>query len=355
MARKEILTFRRGSAALLFACGLTPLNALAQDREEQSPLTRARALFAEARSLVEEGRLGEACGLFEQSLRLEAGIGTKVHLGDCWERIGRTASAQLAFHGAAAEAELAGQTERADVAKQRARALEGRIPKLRVEVEERVPGLSVRVDRVILEEAEWGAPRPMDPGAYQVEARAPGRASFSKRVDLPPAGSLIIIAVPPLVDAAEIEPTKPASEEAEPASPRRKRASVAAAEPERTRAAPEAPLLNPLSIGLGVAGLGGLVLGTYYGLEFRSRDAEARTICADGGVCTRADIDRHDKLVQESASRRTGAYLGFGIGAAALTGAAILLITGRSNQEAPRVGAAVLPDGSWSFQANGAF
>ena len=64
----------------------------------------ALVLFKEARALVGDGKYAEACPKFEQSLALEVGVGTQFNLADCWEHIGRTASAQKLFLGAAASA-----------------------------------------------------------------------------------------------------------------------------------------------------------------------------------------------------------------------------------------------------------
>src|SRR5688572_18113756 len=47
--------------------------------------SEARKLFKEGRSLAAEGRHAEACPKFEQSLQLEAGVGTRFNLADCYE------------------------------------------------------------------------------------------------------------------------------------------------------------------------------------------------------------------------------------------------------------------------------
>src|SRR5262245_59523757 len=66
-------------------------------KSDDSPADDARTLFLEARELVKSGDFAKACPKFEASLKLKAGVGTKFNLADCWEKIGRTASARELF------------------------------------------------------------------------------------------------------------------------------------------------------------------------------------------------------------------------------------------------------------------
>ncbi|MBL8743281.1 MAG: hypothetical protein JNK04_19355, partial [Myxococcales bacterium] len=83
----------------------------------------AEALFESAKQRMEAGDYAGACAKFDASQSLDPAIGTLLHLGDCYERIGRTASAWAAFLEAASLAEAAGQQPRFEIATTRASAL----------------------------------------------------------------------------------------------------------------------------------------------------------------------------------------------------------------------------------------
>src|SRR5688572_27022649 len=75
----------------------------------------ARALFEEARDLAKAGNYSAACPKFEAANRLYASPGALLNLADCYEHLGRTASAWSQFGEAASVAERA---DRSDVAEE---------------------------------------------------------------------------------------------------------------------------------------------------------------------------------------------------------------------------------------------
>ncbi len=96
------------------------------EAQTASDVARAETLFKDARQLADKGRYAEACSRFSESQRLASGIGVTLHLADCYERTGRTASAWAEFR----EAEkLAREREdpRAEVAEARAAALDRKL------------------------------------------------------------------------------------------------------------------------------------------------------------------------------------------------------------------------------------
>ena len=125
----------------------------------------------------------QACPKLEESQRLDPSPATEFHLADCYEQVGRTASAWAAFLEVASNSKVAGRSEREKVARDRAAALAPRMTKLAIEC---------RVDR------KWraspssatarscatgrGAAVPVDQAPQAIEASAPGKVTWQSQV-----------------------------------------------------------------------------------------------------------------------------------------------------------------------------
>ena len=94
----------------------------------------AESLFDRGLTLMRQGQFAEACAQLEQSEAIERGIGTMLYLGECYEKLGRTASAWATFREAASAARAEGQTDRAKAGNTRADRLEPLLSKLSVNV-----------------------------------------------------------------------------------------------------------------------------------------------------------------------------------------------------------------------------
>jgi len=161
----------------------------------------AQALFDEGRQLMEQGRAEDACPRFEESARLEPGLGTRFHLASCYEALGRLASAHTLFLEVAADAATRNQPERERVARERAQAIEPRLARLTIEVPfASSPALRVERDGVPIGAAQWGLPVPVDPGVHHVSASAPGREPWAADIDVPREGGVTRVNVPPLAE-----------------------------------------------------------------------------------------------------------------------------------------------------------
>jgi len=273
----------------------------------------ARQLFNDGRTLVGEGKYAEACPKFEESLRLELGVGTQFNLADCWEHIGRTASAQALFLGAAASAKAAGQAERQQVLHDRATALEPRLSRLVIDVAATDPKLSVKRGDLPLDSDAWGKAVAVDPGKYTITARAPGKKSWEKQVEVTAATPLVTVQVPEL----ESEPVKAAT----PA----KAAPKQAAAPADAAAADHGPSsINYRALSVAGIGLVGIGVGAVMGVKYLSANGDAKDICPSNHNCSIKQIQDHDRLVDDAKSDRRWSYAGFGVGAAALVGAGAL-------------------------------
>jgi len=182
--------------ALSAACGVFALSLRASAAGGNE--AAARALFAEGRKLVDEGNYVGACPKFEESLRLDPGTGTSFNLADCFEHIGRTASAWARFLDVAAASKADGQVDRERVARMRAEKLEPLLARLVIEVKSPIQGLVVERDGVLIGEASWGVPMPVDPGERVLRATAPGRKPWSGSALVPEGPVTIVTSIPAL-------------------------------------------------------------------------------------------------------------------------------------------------------------
>src|SRR5260221_11014313 len=90
MRRAVPLRFYPVCVGLAFATVMSTAHA-------QNDPVAARTLFDEGRKLLADGKYDAACPKLEESQRLDPGTGTLFNLADCWEQIGRTASAWARF------------------------------------------------------------------------------------------------------------------------------------------------------------------------------------------------------------------------------------------------------------------
>lgn len=304
--------------------------------------TAAQAQFYEARALMGDGRYHEACPKLEESLRLDHGIGTEYNLADCREHIGEIASAWAGFSRVAAQAQAAGQKEREKIARQRAQALEPRLPWLVVQVPRAIEGLEVRRDGALLPDTAYGTSVPVDPGEHVVVVTAPGKRPWRTRVraeegrtttvevpeDLP--SEPVALTPPPAVappPATAPPPAAPPETEAPAGAPgETTTASYATAFPEPVEERSGSPQ-RIVGYVLGVAGLGGLAIGSIYGLQSISRRDESRSYCV-GDLCSARGVE----LRSEAIDAGNTATLASIAGGAAVLGGLVLVLTAPSGE-----------------------
>jgi hypothetical protein len=159
--------------------------------------TAALAAFQKAEELAKQGKWSEACPLYEASYRADQQIGVLLHLADCHEQIGHTATSWAEFTDAA---ELAHQRQdsREGYAKGRADALAPRLAHLRIVPPATPPaGLVVRRDTTDVT-ALVGTDMAIDPGDHDLVASAPGRVEWHHQIAIGGPGSSATIAIPEL-------------------------------------------------------------------------------------------------------------------------------------------------------------
>ena len=119
-------------ATLAVICGL----GLCREAQAQGAADKAaaEALFDRGLALMKDNKYQEACERLEQSQAIERGIGTMLYLAECYEKLGRTASAWALFREGASAAHAEGQPERSRAGADRAAALEPKLSRLTLQV-----------------------------------------------------------------------------------------------------------------------------------------------------------------------------------------------------------------------------
>ena len=297
----------------LLALGAASAGSARADEPSPTAVAAAETAFDEAKRLLRDKRYEEACRKLEESQRLAGAPGTLLNLGDCYEKVGRTASAWVTFRSAASAARSKGQRARETEARDRAARIEPQLTRLRIGVppEARVPGLEVRQGDVVLGEELWGLPTPVDPGKVHVAASAPGHREWSRDVDVSDAGATVDVLVPALSPAPKATVTPP---------------------PPTTT--PDQGLGTQRTAALVVGGVGvaALVVGSIFGIDAISKNnaSNAAGACDDAGFCSPDGLDLRASAITR-ANLSTGFFIG---GAVALAAGAVLWIT------APRAGTA---------------
>lgn len=265
----------------------------------------AESLFQEARALTERGQYAEACPKLEKSLELEPAVGTQFNLADCYEHIGRTASAHAMFEEVASIARKAGKFERERSAKERAAALEPKLARARIVVSSAAPGLEVRIDDTLVDRTKWSAAVAVDPGTHRIRASAPGRRPFAGSFEAH-ASSTVDTTVPELV---EIEP----------------RRREATAPPPIVVDRPRGP--SPLTYVIGGVGIAALATGTIAGAIALSKRSDAQSECPREVYAFRCPTESGADAWNGATTAGDVATIGFVVAGVTLAATAVLWIT----------------------------
>lgn len=311
----------------------------------------AEALFTAGRDALDAGNYAVACEKFEASQQIDPGVGTLLYLGACYEKLGRTASAWASFREASSVAQAAGQSDRAEVAKERADKLEPQLFRLTVHVakDNSMEGFKLVHGPTPLSPATFGVPTPVDPGAHELTASAPGFQSWSRLVSVPNGPGSQTVSVPALV--------KLEGQAAPPAAAPVPVAEEPAAGPAPAPAGPGGDTITPEDEGSGqrtaalvLGGLGvvGVGVGTAFALVAMNKDSDADEVCEEDTTCS---TEEGVTLSEDARAAGNVATVGYLVGGAALVGALVLYLTapsGSSDETASsglRLNGGVGPDG----------
>lgn len=185
---------RIGIVALLVVSSQLLMGAPAQASDE-SREKAAQTFFVEAMRLMGAKKYADACEKFARSQELDPGMGTQFRLAECYEKLGRLATAYEQYVSVADAAQEAGKKDRETVARKRASALEQRVARLTIVISPallEVPGLEVIRDGAVVPREQWGTPSFIDPGDHVVAIKATGRLPLESKLWAEGAARLVV-------------------------------------------------------------------------------------------------------------------------------------------------------------------
>ena len=240
---------------------LLPGTAQAQSADD---VARADALFNAAKQLRDGGLYADACPQFAQSSRLAPGVGVSLYLADCYEHVGKTASAWTEFRTAEKLARERND-KRMDVAHARAAALEPKLSGLTVAVP---PAVAEQKPEIVLDGAkigpeQWNAAMAVDPGDHMLTVTLRGQPTRTLTAHVDAGSRTARLNVDDGAGGAAAPAPAPAAASPEPAAP---------SDPGTTR--------RWIGIGLLGAGAVGVGLGTTFLLNRNQSQSAAVPSCS---------------------------------------------------------------------------
>jgi hypothetical protein len=326
---------RRVTSFVSFALFLA--NHASADASSQDKAVASR-LFDDAASLMASDRAEEACAKYAESERLDPQLGTLLHLGECYAKTGKTASAWGSFRDAAEIANKKSDPREAKI-RERVAALEKNLSNVVISVAEPEPaGLEVRQDDNVVGRAIWGSPIPVDPGTHNVTATAPGRKPWTGVVRVAADGATTHVNVPTL-EAAPVTDAATPIPQAGPmtAIPTSAAADGAETRPSSSSAGSTQRILGWTAVGAGAVGLG---LGLVFELQKAGKLSDRDAICPTGdcGNLPPAqladDKARIAQLTSDAQTDSTIAVVGFVAGGVLAAGGLVLVFTAPNGESA---------------------
>ena len=308
-------TVRR--ALLLWLVSSITHIAYAQDHDKAA----AEALFSEGRKLMAAGDYRAACAKLEASQQLDAGVGTQLNLADCYEKLGKTASAWALFRETITAARNAGSADRERIAKQRADALEPQLSYLTIVAP---ATLSVMRDDAPVDPAVLGSAIPVDPGTYQITASAPGKQAWSDTIEVGANAARVSVNVPILSDA----PSSVTEAEAE-ARPAAVSSSVVLPPSAAASEAPSGSAQRRIGIITAGVGVAGFAVGTVFGLQAAARWSDAKANCDPYPYCG----EHGQRLARDAKQSGTISTIAFIAGGVLFAGGVTLWLSAPSHAD----------------------
>lgn len=310
----------------------------ALSRVQAGDAAGAQRAFDEAQSLMAANEYAKACSKFEESQRLDAQLGTLLHLANCHERLGKLASAWREFSAAvklAAARNAAGENEpREATARRRAEDLEWRMSSITLDVTQRhAADLRIELDGQPLHPSQWGQRQPVDPGEHQITARAPGQQTWTHGYSVEREGTRLRILIPGLRAAAE-PPAPPVEAKVE-------QVIVPGAYPSSGNTQRVAGYVVS---GASIAGAG-VTLAFFIAASNASSEQDAywERCKSSPASCSAQDVAKNNRLNDRVHSNATAMYVVGGVSAAAAIAGLTLLLTAPTGEHPTDIALSILP------------
>lgn len=207
--RRKGITVKRALAILallLFGAGVARADCQDPPKPPVAPdATAAERLFVEAKQLLKDGKVAAARDLLEKSYELDPAGGTSLQLAYTLELQGALASSVKRYQQALDLAHIDKNERREELAREHLAALAPRLAKITIQLSSgagAILGLEIRLDGLCIEPASLNTGIAVDPGTHTIDARAPGRVSIQRTIDVTQEGSTTVIAVPGLAAGA---------------------------------------------------------------------------------------------------------------------------------------------------------
>jgi hypothetical protein len=272
---------------------------------------RAEQLFKKGKKLLADKRYAEACTAFEDSDRLDPGIGAKLNVARCYEEWGKLATAWR-WYADAEQMARAAKDDRASKIHALIAALDPAVPRLIVRLPREIEPRAavVKLDGIELEAAAIGAERRADPGPHQIEYVING-ARQTKTIPLERgASSEVVLDAPKRVAGKKGRPADPPTDRVD-------RAEPADADPGRTRRLAGLGVSAAGVVAIGVAGYLGVSARSDYRAALTDHCRGAADMCDDAGLAATHDA-RHRANIATVVSL---------VGLAAVGGGVVLYLT----------------------------
>ena len=302
---------------------------LAQAQPTPSEKALANQLFDDAQALMAAGKLADACPKYAESHRLDPQLGALLHLGECYERQGKLASAWSKFKDAldiaAARKDGREAAVRAEVAK-----LAAIVPKVVLVVDAAAPAdLEVRSDGDPIARTLWNTPMPIDAGKHRITAKGSGIQPWAMTVDVPKSGPALRVEVPLREPAAAVPPERAAPADVKPGSSR-----------QRT-----------IGYVIGAIGVVGLAVGGVSKAMGFGKQGEIDAHCDASRACDQAGMD----AVNAASTLQTVGTISLIAGAAAVSTGLVLVVSSPSHGDAHAAFGPILLPGGGGLGVGGRF